>query len=954
MSAVKVVPSRGGGLSTIPANARKVVQDLKEIVRNSDEEIYAMLKECDMDPNEAVQRLINQDTFREVKRKRDRKKENMSNKEPGDVRPRPAGSGLSVRGGRVPDRGAGRGNFVPRYNSGDLTGRRGQQHPVSENSICPIVRTPCTASTPLSESHFQLKSSSTGMSAAVVALVIPNSGGISNGSASYTSPSQRPRPTWSPCSNHFTMPEIAKSSSPSQPVFSAPSAVVHTVSTSAPAPQQDIPSASNIPDSAHLSSRDPVPRSFLESRASASVSSTEWEVDKHEKQRSSAVQGQSLSLGMGLTTSSSLPLNQASQTNVEALHVSNSNTKVTVTVAATSSISVSSSILQEQGAKQTLAVDAGSVMETEEQLPSSSVGITGSAVVKSTVISNQFNGRAMYHPQQQSVGTQKVGSGLEWKPKPLAQNATLSQTAAGTPSVNSSTRLSPPPLPQEDAGLLSTATSKLQGLTIQGDQPVIIPDHFQVADADRMHLSFGSFGADFGSNFSTKFSSEGDDKSLASVEVTSQAETAPIEKPVTPILTEKPVATSSSNSTPETPGQDHSHQLTSSPVESIVSSNVTLISMPVHSTSHPEILKTEPIVQQSPQFSYLQTSPKYPALGLVPQVAGGQYVFEPAELQPQEVSRLQSFAQPYSDPTRFYNPVFRTTSDGEVRYSQFFLTNAASKYSGNTTLMSGQSFSSSQEGVNSVVPSAAVPTGQTSQTVGIAQATLTMPQQPLPIHAYPGQPAGVPISPFAANVFGYQYVPPSYTYMHSPYQHNYTGNANYTQRPTVSNYAPAAGSAYPTAAGAAIKYTLPQFKPATGGGAHAAVAAGYGSYTPAPGLAVSPAVTAGSASGYDEADGSAVWIHAHLSRDMTGLQANSYYNIPAQGHHTGYTHTPPTHAHPAAAYASLYHPSQSGSVGSAHHLLQQQQTLGTVGAGSVQAGTYQQAQRTQLNWTSSY
>jgi hypothetical protein len=56
----------GGGEGTrttggvqIPASARKVVQSLKEIVGNSDDEIYSMLKECNMDLNETVQRLLN-------------------------------------------------------------------------------------------------------------------------------------------------------------------------------------------------------------------------------------------------------------------------------------------------------------------------------------------------------------------------------------------------------------------------------------------------------------------------------------------------------------------------------------------------------------------------------------------------------------------------------------------------------------------------------------------------------------------------------------------------------------------------------------------------------------------------------------------------------------------------------------------------------------------------------
>lgn len=48
------------GAPNIPAAARKVVQSLKEIVNCPESEIYAMLKECNMDPNETVSRLLSQ------------------------------------------------------------------------------------------------------------------------------------------------------------------------------------------------------------------------------------------------------------------------------------------------------------------------------------------------------------------------------------------------------------------------------------------------------------------------------------------------------------------------------------------------------------------------------------------------------------------------------------------------------------------------------------------------------------------------------------------------------------------------------------------------------------------------------------------------------------------------------------------------------------------------------
>lgn len=70
---------RGGGDGGVQmsASVKKVVQNLKEIVNNSctDWEIYAVLRDCNMDPSDAVQRLLSQDTFHEVKSKRERRKE---------------------------------------------------------------------------------------------------------------------------------------------------------------------------------------------------------------------------------------------------------------------------------------------------------------------------------------------------------------------------------------------------------------------------------------------------------------------------------------------------------------------------------------------------------------------------------------------------------------------------------------------------------------------------------------------------------------------------------------------------------------------------------------------------------------------------------------------------------------------------------------------------------------
>lgn len=54
----------GGSRVSIPSNMKKMIHNIKEITGNhSEDEIYAMLKECSMDPNETAQRLLLQGIF---------------------------------------------------------------------------------------------------------------------------------------------------------------------------------------------------------------------------------------------------------------------------------------------------------------------------------------------------------------------------------------------------------------------------------------------------------------------------------------------------------------------------------------------------------------------------------------------------------------------------------------------------------------------------------------------------------------------------------------------------------------------------------------------------------------------------------------------------------------------------------------------------------------------------
>ncbi|XP_047317166.1 GBF-interacting protein 1-like isoform X2 [Impatiens glandulifera] len=109
--------STRGSRVSIPNSVRKTIQHIKEITGNhSEDDIYAMLKECSMDPNETTQKLLFQDTFHEVKRRRDRRKENVNNKESGESKWRPGIQGRGNRGGR--------GSYSPRYTASDDVGGR--------------------------------------------------------------------------------------------------------------------------------------------------------------------------------------------------------------------------------------------------------------------------------------------------------------------------------------------------------------------------------------------------------------------------------------------------------------------------------------------------------------------------------------------------------------------------------------------------------------------------------------------------------------------------------------------------------------------------------------------------------------------------------------------------------------------------------------------------------------
>ncbi|KAL2630285.1 hypothetical protein R1flu_014971 [Riccia fluitans] len=948
----------GSGSAAIPANARKTVQSLREIVPNSEDEIYAMLIECNMDANETVQRLLNEDPFHEVKRRRDKKKEGRQDS---TDRARPA-NGVQGRGGgrgSMSDRGTGRGSTLPRNSANEFNGGgRGKSFAPRDNGNV-NSRASSTYGGPSSStnpSYGQQKAHPPGVSsgapAAAPASTTSGSTGHPNGSTGFSRPASVSQSTWGASSSgHATMADIVKANgAPPAPPVPLPAAPLSTPPVGNPLSstvQQPFTSSNtnatpSVSSGVYSSSTDPVLHPSLDPRATGTPGAIKREVGTVGSTRPKQ-DWPSGSLNIDSTSGTSIP-SQSLPSSVAAPSLDIDNQ-----VARPSSPPASASppVSQERPVSHAISVEPSVGAQPRQGSSSSPNAASGT---RSVVVGGPFSTRPVYQPQQHPVGTQKgTGGGLEWKPKPTATSST-NMGGVNTPSQSESVRSSPASGSVDS--VLSAQSSKLQSLNIHDDQPVIIPNHLQVPESERTHLSFGSFGAGFGTSFSTSFGSE--EKSNSAI-----AESIP----VIDTTVEQPSTASVVSSAPATLNQNYIHSNISVPEENLVSNiDTPVVSMPPPTVQQPELPKSDPVIHQTPHYPYLPTVPNYAGFSLVPQIPAGQYTYEATETPPQDVTRLPSLV-PYTDPTpSYYTPPFRPSSDGDARYPPFITSNASSKYNGNLGLinLAGQGLSSSQETVNNGMPSS-VSTTQTSQT-GAAQTVQTVPQpqqQPLPLHAYTGQPAGAPIGHFP-NMFGYQYITtPSFAYMHThaPYQHNYTTTSGYPQPPSANSYPPTAASSYPPAGATTVKY-LSQYKPgaATGSAPHSAAVQGYGGYATAPsGYGATPTVTGGSATGYDDVgvpqqykdnnlyipnqqDGnSTVWIQAQLSRDMAaagGMQTSSYYNLGQQGQHT-YAHTQqPSHAHAhPGAYASLYHPSQNGPAPTAHQLLQQPQSLGAQGAG---------------------
>ncbi|KAF6153826.1 hypothetical protein GIB67_001059 [Kingdonia uniflora] len=419
----------------IPQNALKIIENIKEIAGDhSNDEVYAMLKECSMDPNETAQKLMLQDTFHEVKRKREKRRENVNNRESTDSRWRPGPQG---RGGRSST------GIFPRFTAHDARGGRnisgGKENEGSKGLERVVITPPSVPSYPGKE----IKATATLSSSTTVVNNGPT--GVTYGYASESSA----RKVSSPEKITLIDAETLKSAS-------RPSPAPHDKETSPSAPNHV-----ESPDSVlgvYSSASDPVLVPSLDSRLPGAVGTIKREV----KSQRTAIDSH--------TTVSA-------ESNLVSCDAINSGISSPVIEKAASEVENATN--KPQGGERSQSSES-----THSISPSSHGGNSTSRP------SSNYGTRS-----QQLIGSQKaVGPGKEWKPKSASQNSAL---ASGTDVISEIVPITVELSPASIEATLKLQ-KKLEDLRFANCQHVIIPNHLQVPEAERNGLSFGSFDASFG------------------------------------------------------------------------------------------------------------------------------------------------------------------------------------------------------------------------------------------------------------------------------------------------------------------------------------------------------------------------------------------------------------------------------------------------------------------------
>ncbi|KAL5171389.1 GBF-interacting protein 1 [Glycine soja] len=450
--------TEGGGTGTthlLSARVRKTIQSIKEIVGNhSDADIYVALKEANMDPNETTQKLLNQDPFHEVKRRRDRKKEtqNVGNRgQPSADSRRPSenNSGQGMKFHTHSERNVRRTN----YSRSTFPGISREFRVVRDNRVNHIYK----EVTPLSQQH------STSVTEQLNVNISDKGSSTStnhrpSGSRNSSQASNGPSDSHARYAPKTIDRKIVYEDKDKQGMISNAAGRVQPIKPNSVHQNSALVASTSSAVGVYSSSTDPVHVPSPDSRSPGVVGAIRREVGFVGVRRQSSD-------------------NKAKQSFAPS----------------------SPHVVGKDGTSADSFQSVGAVSKTEQfsQTNVTEPSLSGMPVSRPS-LNNQHNNR----PHQQLLGHQRVSQqNKEWKPKSSQKpNCNNSPGVIGTPK-KAAAAASPP---AENSGDIESNTVELQDklsqVNIYENQNVIIAQHIRVPETDRCRLTFGTIGTELDSS----------------------------------------------------------------------------------------------------------------------------------------------------------------------------------------------------------------------------------------------------------------------------------------------------------------------------------------------------------------------------------------------------------------------------------------------------------------------
>ncbi|KAF8050799.1 hypothetical protein N665_1877s0001 [Sinapis alba] len=794
-SSSKVVVGGGGarkgnnGMNDIPSGSRKVVQSLKEVVNSPEAEIYAMLKECNMDPNEAVHRLLSQDPFHEVKSKKEKKKET---RDIPDSRLRGANNTYN-RGGRGgSDRYAGRsasthlsstdsGNFQGKSTNKKESGTQGYTNSWSSASGVPNHQ-----QTPHSDS-------------VVTENKLPSATGDG---ISLSQPASGHQTAWFGAPGQMSMADIVKMGRPQNKTTNS---------------KQNVNMRSEINHEHEVNANHQVPVK------------DEWpSIQKPLAPATSSVSVAPVEVCDDQADFQSARVDQHLNDRLENIH------------------------LAENGPSENLGVDQ----------------VQPDSVAGKNVIENDSGVSSEFNENQYAYQTQS---------HPVEHHKDEDEDSSGSADFQ--------PL---------TVDSHDQGASHEEDRrAVVIPNHLLIHTEECSQLSFGSFGA-FGSRPLSNNAEE-------TLDVAQQVEHSDarntefygdehLESTVNGNMGHAPAAGSYDDPLDsrqevlkqENPETVQEHQYTYAQSEPEYAKQQLNTAYDVSQT-HAQNQTQNPETVQEQQYTFAQSEPGY-----AKQQQQLNTAYDASQTHAQNLASLSNvMGYTHSVPNSLLAQTAQNARELDFQYSPF-AQSMQSRSGINSSSLGGQSISMPEALRGSGNP-ASQPTQQNLAGANIATGP-ALPQQ-LPMHPY-SQPT-MPLAHFA-NMISYPMMPQNYPYMPSAFQQAFAGNSSYHQQQLAALLPQYKANLSPS--------NLPQSATAP------ASAYGFGNSANVGSAGNFPLNQQQSApTGYEDVlssqykenshllalqqqqqqhqqqnDNSAMWHHGHGSRTMSGVPANTYYNLQAQ------------------------------------------------------------------------